>query len=85
MFQLYEYDESGTVLVADLPRVFKRLGLMKPENHMGALKRAGKVPSDADKVDYVNFVNNIVSEIDIRVNKKNRLSQQIISKMFSLL
>jgi len=62
------------ILAADLPRVFKRLGLMKPENHMVTLKRAGKVPLDTDKVDYVQFVNNIVNEIEVRVNKKNRLS-----------
>ena len=67
------------------PRAFKRLGLMKPETHMDSILKAGRVQEDSDRVDIVVFVGEIMAEIERRVKKKSRVSQQLIAKLFALL
>lgn len=55
IFLNYDYENKGTILVQDLPRAFKRLGILHPEPHMKALMEAGGVRESDEKVDYVIY------------------------------
>jgi hypothetical protein len=37
----YDFDNSGTILVQDLVRAFKKLGMLHPEPHLKILLEAG--------------------------------------------
>ena len=51
----YEYDNSGNILVQDLPRVFKRIGILKPEIHMKTLIKAGGASENDDVIDFITY------------------------------
>ena len=55
IFANYDYDHSGCVHISDVPRAFKRLGILHPEPHMKTLLEAGSVRETDDKIDYVIY------------------------------
>ncbi len=43
IFMNYDFNNTGYMLVADMPRAFKRLGILHPEPHLPLLKEAGGI------------------------------------------
>lgn len=52
------------MLVADMPRAFKRLGILHPEPHLPLLKEAGGLRDIDDKFDYVLYSQNLMLKIE---------------------
>jgi len=55
IFSNYDHTNTGTILVQDLVRGFKRLGILHPEPHMKILLEAGGIRENEDKLDYVLY------------------------------
>lgn len=55
----FERDSEGTIDARDLPKVVKKLGIMNPEPHLSALKRAGGCTDNDKVIDYRSFALNI--------------------------
>jgi Ca2+-binding EF-hand superfamily protein len=51
----YDYENSGTIMVHDLVRAFKKLGMLHPEPHMEMLLEAGGARLQDERIDYVVF------------------------------
>lgn len=60
----YDYDNSGTILIQDLVRSFKKLGILHPEPHMSVLIKAGGARETDERIDYVIYSQNLQAKIE---------------------
>ena len=76
---------SGTILLNDLIRVFKRIGLSNVENHLDLILATGGASSNDERVDIASFVSKLTKEVTKRVKAKSNIKEKFLRKLHSLL
>lgn len=80
-FKSYDFDDSGTILTADLPRALKKLGLLHPEPHLNMLIEAGGAHQTDERIDYVTYVQvlegKIAKQIGLNIKRNHEIVQMI--------
>jgi len=85
VFKEFEIYGTDTVLAQDLPKVFKRIGLSKPEPYMPILLKAGGASEDDDKIEIKSFCSKLLAHIKARAGKNIKESYKILNRLYQLL
>lgn len=67
--KLYDLEGSDNILVQDLPRVFKRLGISNIESHIPMFHKIGNIVEGQMSIDIQDFAKRVGKEISDRTNK----------------
>lgn len=81
----YDFDNSGTILVQDVVRAFKKLGMLRPEAHMPMILVAGGASENDERVDYVVFTQQLESQIVKQIGSNNKKNEELIHKVAATL
>ena len=66
-----DFDHSGTILLPDLIRVMKRIGLSNVEPHLPLILSTGGATLQNERIDIESFAQKLTSEVKKRVKSKN--------------
>ena len=80
IFSNYDYNNSGEIIVQDLIRGFKRLGILHPEPHMKTLLEAGGVRegNEDGKIDYVRYAENLQGRIEKELGLSIKKNHEVL-------
>ncbi len=78
LFKTYDFEDSGSILTSDLPRVFKKLGLLHPEPHIAMLIEAGGARQTDERIDYVTYVQVLEGKIAKQIGLNNKRNHELI-------
>lgn len=81
----FDFENTGFVDAASVPRVIKRLGILHPEKHMPEILKAGGVSEKEEKIDYITFCYNLISYAEQVVKSKDKLMHSLLGKIYALL
>lgn len=81
----YDFDNSGTILVQDVVRAFKKLGMLRPESHIAMILAAGGASENDERVDYVVFTQQLESQIVKQIGQNNKKNEELIHKVAATL
>ena len=85
IFSNYDYSHSGSILIQDLVRGFKRLGILHPEPHVKLLLEAGGARETDEKIDYVVYSQNLQGHIEKILGLSVKKNFEIMQKVNALI
>jgi len=83
--KLYDLEGSDNILVADLPRVFKRIGISNIMSHIPMFHKIGGIVEGQQSIDIMDFTKKVLQEIKLRTNKFIQLRQEVMNKLHSIM
>ena len=66
-----DFDQTGTILLPDLIRVMKRIGLSNVEPHLPLILSTGGATLQNERIDIASFSKKLTAEVKKRVKSKN--------------
>ena len=81
----YDYENTGTILVQDLVRAFKKYGMLHPEPHIPVLLKIGGATESDDKIDYVVFSQQLLSQVAKQAGMHTKRNNDLVLKVAATL
>ena len=80
-----DFDNSGTILLSDLTRVMKRIGISNVEAHLPLILKSGGASITDERIDIESFSEKLTREVTKRVKAKSMIKEKFLRKLHSLL
>lgn len=80
-----DFDDSDTILMGDLIRIMKRIGLSNIEPHLHIILATGGADANAERIDIPSFAQQLTQEVNKRVKTKADVKKKFLRKLDSLI
>lgn len=83
--KLYDLEGSESILIQDLPRVFKRIGISNIQSHIPYLLKIGDIAEGQRYIDIISFTAAMEKEMKSRLDKFKIMRQEVMNKLHSIM